>query len=89
MHNRNLDFGEIPIEFKQDYLNIDGTVALSAEGTLFKVGDSVCHEGSAVKGDVATIDKFTVDKESYDVIAHTEKGHGRIVFMYHPETVLT
>lgn len=79
---RNINQENLEIEFKQDYLNIDETVAISAEGTIFKVGDVVKHEG-ADENESATISYFSKDFKSYDVIAHTEKGFGRISFMYH------
>ena len=69
-------------EFKQDYLNLDHTVAISAEGMIFKVGDVVKHEGSEDKKETAIISKFTTNLKTFDVIAHTERGHGRISFMY-------
>lgn len=81
--NRNINQEEIEIEFKQDYLNLDETVAISSEGTIFKVGDTVKHEGSEDKDETSIILKFSKDMDSYDVIAHTDKGVGRISFMYH------
>lgn len=81
--NRKINQENLETEFKQDYLNIDKTVAISAEGIIFKIGDVVKHESSENKKDSGTISKFTVDLESYDVLAHTERGYGRISFMYH------
>ena len=78
-------FKGLPTEFKQDYLNIGDTVAISSEGELFKIGDSVCHEGSENVGEEATITHFYRDTDSHDVIAHTTRGFGRISFMYHPK----
>ena len=80
---RQINQDNLDTEFKQDYLNLDETVAISAEGTIFKVGDVVKHDGSENKDETATISKFTKDLESYDVIAHTNRGFGRISFMYH------
>ena len=82
---RTLLLENVDLEFRRDYLSLDCTVAISAEGSIFKIGDEVCHEGSAMDGETATITKFTVDMESMDIQAHTEKGCGRICFMYLPE----
>ena len=81
--NRDINQDNLETEFKQDYINIDNTTAISAEGVIFKVGDSVGHEGTKDKTDRAIITHFSIDFESFDVIAHTEKGFGRISFMYH------
>lgn len=78
-------FKDVAVEFKQDYLNLNQDTAISAEGEIFKVGDTVCHEGSENVGETATITSFSADMESYDVIAHTTRGRGRISFMYHPK----
>lgn len=78
-------FKGLPVEFKQDYLNIGDTVAISSEGELFRIGDSVCHEGSEIQGEEATITHFYRDIDSHDVMARTTKGFGRISFMYHPK----
>jgi hypothetical protein len=83
--DRVINQDHLDTEFKQDYLNLDGTVAISAEGVIFKVGDVVHHTGTENKRETATISKFTKDLKSYDVLAHTERGFGRISFMYHPE----
>lgn len=80
--NRNIIQDNLETEFKQDYLNLDETVAISAEGTIFKIGDTVKHEG-ADNTETAIISHFSKDFKSYDIIAHTNKGFGRISFMYH------
>lgn len=80
---RNINNNNLNTEFKQDYLNLDETVAISAEGTIFKIGDTVKHEGTEDKNESATITHFSKDLKSFDVIAHTERGFGRISFMYH------
>lgn len=80
--NRNIDQSRLETEFKQDYLNLDETVAISAEGTIFKIGDTVKHDG-ADENESATISHFSKDFKSYDVIAHTNKGFARISFLYH------
>lgn len=80
---RQINQENLYTEFKQDYMNLDKTVAISSEGTIFKIGDVVKHEGSENKDETATISKFTKDLEGLDVIAHTERGFGRISFMYH------
>jgi hypothetical protein len=81
---KELLFEKVAVEFRQDYLNLNHMVAISAEGTIFKVGDEVGHDGSE-DGEMAVITHFSVDHKSWDVIAHTSKGWGRISFMYHPE----
>ena len=55
--NRNINQNDLEIEFKQDYLNLDETVAISAEGTIFKIGDTVKHEG-ANENEIAIITHF-------------------------------
>ena len=82
-NTRKLNTDNISTEFKQDYLNINQDVAISAEGTIFKIGDNVCHQGSEIEGEEATIIGFRINAESYDIIADTTKGFGRISFMYH------
>lgn len=82
MKNNKLDFSKIDIDFKQDYLNIDKSVAISCNGDIFKIGDNVGHEGAENE---AIINSFYIDQESFDVVARTTKGHGRIAFMYHPK----
>lgn len=79
--NNRLDFTDIKIEFKQDYLNIDKSIAISCNGNIFKIGDVVGHEGS---DKVAQIESFYINEESYDIMANTTEGFGRIAFMYHP-----
>jgi hypothetical protein len=71
---RQLNFNNIEVDFKQDYLNLNKTVAISAEGYIFKIGDIVGHDGSTDKSETATIFKFSVNLDSFDVIAHTERG---------------
>ena len=85
MKTRTLNFNHIDTSFKQDYLNIQHTSAISAEGVIFKIGDVVGHSGSENKDDRGTISKFIIDEKTVDVIAHTERGYGRISFMYHPD----
>lgn len=36
--NRIINQDHLDTEFKQDYLNLDETVAISAQGVIFKVG---------------------------------------------------
>ena len=84
MKTRTLNTSDIDVEFRQDYLNIAKDTAISSEGVIFKIGDTVGHEG-AEEGEVAIISGFIIDKDSYDIIADTSKGFGRISFMYHPE----
>ena len=79
---RTINQSELEVCFKQDYLSIDKEYALSAEGTFFKVGDIVYHEGKN-ESETAIINSFSIDEESYDIIAHTDKGYARISFLYH------
>ena len=83
LKNRNINQSNLETEFKQDYLNLDESIAISAEGVIFKIGDKVKHEGAESEDETATISHFSKDLKSYDVIAHTERGFGRICFMYH------
>ena len=50
---RQINQDNLDTEFKQDYLNLDETVAISAEGTIFKVGDVVKHDGSENKDETS------------------------------------
>jgi len=81
------------LKYRRDFISADGQAALSAEGEYFFIGDEVGHEG-AHKDERALIQSFRVDKESMDVIADTDKGFGRISYMYKegnktlPDTVL-
>lgn len=84
MKKRFLNTSDIDVEFRQDYLNISKDTAISSEGVIFKIGDTVGHEG-AEEGEVASITGFRIDTESYDIIADTSRGFGRISFMYHPQ----
>jgi hypothetical protein len=81
MKNRRINQELLDIEFKQDYLNVPQTVAISSEGVIFMIGDVVKHDDD--KKETAVITKFTVDTETIDVIAHTTKGIARISFLYH------
>jgi hypothetical protein len=75
-------FKDLSVDIKQDYLNVDNTVAISSEGSIFKVGDTVYHEGSEIVGEVGIIEKLYWDKDTCDVMAKTDKGIGRISFLY-------
>lgn len=68
------------INHRKDYLSVDKLTAISAEGELFEVGDSV--ETDEPENGTATISHFTLDEESCDVKAHTEKGWNHICFIY-------
>lgn len=68
------------INDRKDYLSVDNSTAISAEGEIFHIGDIVKHES---KGDeTAVIQKFTSNRETMDIIAHTDKGDSRICFLY-------
>ncbi len=86
MEFRNIIISKV--EFKQDYINIDQNVAISSEGTVFKIGDKVFHEGDS--GDnIGIIEKFIINKITNDVMAYTTEGIGRISFLYHKSSVST
>lgn len=78
MNNRNI---ELDLEFRKDFLSVDGQTAISSHGSIFTVGDIVGHEGASDK-ERAEIKSFTLNTETMDVIAHTERGEGRIVYLY-------
>lgn len=67
------------IENRTDYLSVDKTKAISAHGEIFTIGDLVQHEDT--KAGTSTIKSFSLDEESNDVKAHTEKGWARICFI--------
>jgi hypothetical protein len=69
-------------DLKEDFLNPISTRAISAEGLIFKIGDKVKHSG-VDENEIGTILSFYLNKETNDVIARTDKGTGRISFMYH------
>lgn len=64
-----------------DFLSLDKKQAISAEGIVFNVGDTVYHEG-APDEESAIIKFFEVDSSTLDVVAHTTLGTARIVFLY-------
>ena len=78
INNMNIDFKNV--NHRKDYLSVDKLTAISAEGQLFEVGDIV--ETDDPKLGTSTITHFTLDEESCDVKAHTEKGWNRICFLY-------
>lgn len=67
-----------------DYISIDGKSALSSEGTFFKVGDKVYHEGDD-KFILSEILSFYIDNKTVDIIAVTEAGDAKISFLYSDE----
>lgn len=73
-----IDFKEI--DDRQDYISIDKKTVISSEGEILKIGSKVKHDSAG--DEIAIIKKFTIDKESYDIIAHTTKGTARISFLY-------
>lgn len=73
-----IDFKET--DNRQDYISIDKKTVISSEGIILKIGDKVKHDSAG--NEIATIKKFTINKESYDIIAHTTKGTARISFLY-------
>lgn len=70
---------------RQDYLSVDETTAISSNGEIFHIGDVVKHEDNAVADQEATIISFSLNKETMDVIAQTERGTARISFIYKKE----
>ena len=73
-------------DYRQNFLNWNLTVAINSYGELFKIGDVVCHEGSEIENETATIKRFEIDAESEEVKAYTDKGHAHIDFFYFPES---
>lgn len=67
------------VENRIDYLAVDNKTAISAEGELFTISDLVKHDDKSAG--TATIKKFSIDKSTNDVIAHTEKGKAKICFI--------
>ena len=65
---------------RKDYLSVDGKNAISAHGEIFHLNDKVRHESEGT--DEAIINKFSLDRVSNDVIAHTTRGTARICFIY-------
>lgn len=67
------------VKNRTDYLSVDKTKAISAHGELFTVGDLVYHTDN--ESGTATIQSFSLDEKSNDVIANTKKGFARICFI--------
>jgi len=67
---------------RQDYISVDKSTAISAEGEIFHVGDTVYHEGD-FKNKPGVIQKFELDTEDNSILAFTEHGTGHISFLYH------
>jgi hypothetical protein len=67
------------VENRIDYLSIDKYKAISAHGEIFTIGDLVEHEDK--EAGTATIQSFSLDYKSNDVVATTEKGSARICFI--------
>ena len=74
----------LPLEFRRDFRSVDKQAAISAEGVMFKIGDLVKHEGDE-HGLAAAIERFSINSETMDVMAHSSVGVGRISFLYHLE----
>ena len=68
------------VNHRKDYLSVDKLTAISAEGEIFEVGNLVETDNSELG--TATISHFTLDEESCDIKAHTEKGWNHICFIY-------
>ena len=68
------------VNHRKDYLSVDKLTAISAEGELFEVGDLVETDNPELG--TAIISHFTLDEESCEVKAHTEKGWNHICFIY-------
>lgn len=65
---------------RKDFISIDGLTAISAEGDVFNIGDVVIHDGDELKRP-AMILGFEINKETYDVVAMSIYGSGRISFL--------
>jgi hypothetical protein len=69
-------------DLKEDFINLTKTKAISAEGNLFVIGDVVNHEDEKAPKN-GKIAGFTINEDTYDVIAHTQHGEARISFLHH------
>jgi hypothetical protein len=86
-NNLNPKVMEAEIKFKKlqhrkDFLSVDQKTAISAEGEIFEVGDSVKHESQG--DEIAEIKSFRLNVDSMDVVAQTNLGEARICFIYKP-----
>lgn len=65
---------------KTSYLATDKYSAINSHGEKFFIGETVGHQG-AEDGDVAVIEKFTLDNEHADIVVNTSKGTCTIEFL--------
>ena len=72
------------IKNRKDYISVDKLTAISAEGEIFHVGDTVYHEGD-IENKPGIIQKFELDVEDNSILAFTEHGSGHISFLYYKE----
>lgn len=72
---------KLEVKNRKDFLSVDKLTAISSEGEIFNIGDKVKHTGDD-ENRIGVIDKFSLNTESMDVIAHTEHGSARISFLY-------
>lgn len=68
------------VKHRQDYLSTDNLTAISSNGEILEVGDLVEHDDK--EAGTATIQSFTFDYESNEVVANTEKGSAHISFIF-------
>lgn len=80
-NRRTVMLNQKDVHYRRDYLSVDKQVAISSEGMLFKVGDIVGHDGDELN-ETSAITEFSLNEETMDVMAHSEKGVGRISFLH-------
>ena len=77
---KEIDFKQFEVKIRKDYLSVDKETAISSEGEIFSIGDKVKHESQGEE--IATIESFSLNEETMDVIAQTNLGTARISFLY-------
>lgn len=75
-----IDFQQFELKNRKDFLSVDKQTAISSEGMFFNIDDKVKHESAGEQ--VATIESFSLNEETMDVIAQTNLGTARISFLY-------
>ena len=81
MKNREINL--IDINDRRDYISMDHESAISAHGIIFRVGDGVYHDDPDDDTGIGIIRGFRFDYNTMNIIAETDKGWSRIVFLSH------
>jgi hypothetical protein len=68
----------IPQKDRGNFLNTDKTIAISSYGDAFQVGEDVGHEAN---DEVATIESFSFDIDSNEVLVQTNLGSAHLDFL--------